>query len=97
MYRGSSSGPYIGTILPTLLGFGGIHHIILSYSEQYYLIITIILEKVYRKHISSLTTDFVGVSSLQKRSSSDQAEQKLCKHTNCYWPNTATPHTSQAS
>jgi hypothetical protein len=44
--------------------------------EQYYLIITIILEKGYRKHISSLTTDFVGVSSLQKRSSSDQAEQK---------------------
>ena len=31
MYRGSSRGPCIGTIYPTLLGFGGIQAIILSY------------------------------------------------------------------
>jgi len=31
VYRGPSRGPCIGTIYPTLLGFGGIHHIILSY------------------------------------------------------------------
>ena len=32
MYRGPSRGPCTGTIYPTLLGFEGIHHIILSYS-----------------------------------------------------------------
>jgi len=32
LYRGPSRGPCIETIYPTLLGFGGIHHIILSYS-----------------------------------------------------------------
>ena len=31
MYRGPSRGPCIGTIYPTLLGFGGIYHFILSY------------------------------------------------------------------
>jgi len=31
MYRGPSRGPCIGTIYPTLLGFGGIHLIIPSY------------------------------------------------------------------
>ena len=30
MYRGPSRGPCIGSIYPTLLGFGGIHLIILS-------------------------------------------------------------------
>jgi len=30
MYRGPSRGPCIGTIYPTLLGFGGIQAIILS-------------------------------------------------------------------
>ena len=32
LYRGPSRGPCIGTIDPTLLGFGGIQAIILSYS-----------------------------------------------------------------
>ena len=32
MYRGPSRGPCIGSIYPTLLGFGGIHLIILSYT-----------------------------------------------------------------
>jgi len=31
MYRGPSRGPCIGSIYPTLLGFGGIEAIILSY------------------------------------------------------------------
>ena len=35
MYRGPSRGPCIGTIYPTLLGFGGIQATILSYSLSY--------------------------------------------------------------
>ena len=35
MYRGPFRGPCIGTIYPTLLGFGGIQAIILSYSLSY--------------------------------------------------------------
>jgi len=35
MYRGPSRGPCIWTIYPTLLGFGGIQDIILSYSLSY--------------------------------------------------------------
>ena len=34
MYRGPSRGPCIGTIYPTLLGFGGIQAIILSYNQS---------------------------------------------------------------
>ena len=35
MYRGPSRGPCIGTIYPILLGFGGIHLIILSYRNHF--------------------------------------------------------------
>jgi len=35
MYRDPSRGPCIETIYPTLLGFGGIHGIILSYPLSY--------------------------------------------------------------
>jgi len=35
MYRGPSRGPCIGTIYPTLLGFGGIQATILSYPLFY--------------------------------------------------------------
>ena len=35
MYRGPSRGPCIGTIYPTLLGFGGIQATILSYPLLY--------------------------------------------------------------
>ena len=35
MYRGPSGGPCIGTIYPTLLGFGGIQATILSYPLLY--------------------------------------------------------------
>ena len=34
MYRGTSRGPCVGTIYPTLLEFGGIQAIILSYSAS---------------------------------------------------------------
>jgi len=35
MYRGPSRNPFIGTIYPTLLEFGGIDHIILSYKDAF--------------------------------------------------------------